>query len=119
MKRNLINKFAPFKAYEGTTEVELVSSLNIINDNLFDKYVGNAFSNDKLDSFLKENNIDTVEVIGVDGGGCVSLIALCFQNNIPVAFAQCQLRNDYVEGTESSPMGYLEANRIICFTKKL
>ena len=24
------------------------------------------------------------------------------------AFAQCQLRHDYVEGTESSPVGYLE-----------
>ena len=25
-----------------------------------------------------------------------------------MGFAQCQLRNDYVEGTESSPVGYLE-----------
>lgn len=27
---------------------------------------------------------------------------------IPVAFAQCQLRRDYVEGTKTSPVGYLE-----------
>jgi len=26
----------------------------------------------------------------------------------PVAFAQCQLRHDYVEGSGSSPVGYLE-----------
>lgn len=26
----------------------------------------------------------------------------------PLGFAQCQLRYDYVEGTESSPVGYLE-----------
>ena len=26
----------------------------------------------------------------------------------PAGFAQCQLRNDYVEGTETSPVGYLE-----------
>ena len=26
----------------------------------------------------------------------------------PAAFAQCQLRHDYVEGTDSSPVGYLE-----------
>lgn len=26
----------------------------------------------------------------------------------PVGFAQCQLRFDYVEGTQSSPVGYLE-----------
>ena len=26
----------------------------------------------------------------------------------PVGFAQCQLRRDFVEGTQSSPVGYLE-----------
>lgn len=26
----------------------------------------------------------------------------------PIGFAQCQLRHDYVEGTASSPVGYLE-----------
>ena len=30
------------------------------------------------------------------------------QGGEPVAFAQCQLRHDYVEGTETSPVGYLE-----------
>jgi len=37
--------------------------------------------------------------------------AVCFikcADDKPVAFAQCQLRHDYVEGTESSPVGYLE-----------
>lgn len=29
-------------------------------------------------------------------------------NNTAVGFAQCQLRRDYVEGTETSPVGYLE-----------
>lgn len=29
-------------------------------------------------------------------------------NNIPVGFSQCGLKTDYVEGTESSPIGYLE-----------
>ena len=28
--------------------------------------------------------------------------------NVPIGFAQCQLRHDYVEGTDSSPVGYLE-----------
>ena len=35
-------------------------------------------------------------------------IFLAFQEEQPVGFAQCQLRRDYVEGTESSPVGYLE-----------
>ena len=37
--------------------------------------------------------------------------AICFikyADDIPVGFAQCQLRHDYVEGTHSSPVGYLE-----------
>ncbi len=37
--------------------------------------------------------------------------AACFLKYVgdrPVAFAQCQLRHDYVEGTNSSPVGYLE-----------
>ena len=33
---------------------------------------------------------------------------LCYEGNLPVGFAQCQLRHDYVEGTDTSPVGYLE-----------
>ena len=33
---------------------------------------------------------------------------LAFDGETPLGFAQCQLRRDYVEGTESSPVGYLE-----------
>lgn len=33
---------------------------------------------------------------------------LKYENNIPVGFAQCQLRHDYVEGTKTTPVGYLE-----------
>ena len=33
---------------------------------------------------------------------------LAFSGTQAVGFAQCQLRRDYVEGTESSPVGYLE-----------
>ena len=35
-------------------------------------------------------------------------VYLLYANEQPVAFAQCQLRHDYVEGTETSPVGYLE-----------
>ena len=33
---------------------------------------------------------------------------LKYENDVPVGFAQCQLREDYVEGTSTSPVGYLE-----------
>lgn len=76
MKKNLINKLAPFQAYEGTEEVELVSNLHVTSNYVFTKYKGNAFTNHKLNDLLKEHNIECVEVVGVDGGACVALTAL-------------------------------------------
>jgi aminoglycoside 6'-N-acetyltransferase I len=35
-------------------------------------------------------------------------VILAYDNNKTIGFAQCQLRYDYVEGTSSSPVGYLE-----------
>ena len=37
-----------------------------------------------------------------------SVFFIKYVNDVPVGFAQCGLRSDYVEGTESSPVGYLE-----------
>ena len=63
-----------------------------------------------------------------------NIIFLAISEEHIVGFAQCGLRFDYVEGTDSSPVGYLEGifvleeykkrgyakeNRIICFTKRL
>ncbi|HZJ58516.1 MAG TPA: aminoglycoside 6'-N-acetyltransferase, partial [Clostridia bacterium] len=35
-------------------------------------------------------------------------VFICFDEDTPIGFAQCSLRRDYVEGTDSSPVGYLE-----------
>lgn len=37
-----------------------------------------------------------------------SVFFLAYREDTAVGFAQCQLRHDYVEGTHSSPVGYLE-----------
>lgn len=76
MKKNFINRFAPFQAYEGTVETELVEGLHIISDYVYLKYKGDGFSNPALGQLLQEQGIECVEVIGVDGGGCVALTAL-------------------------------------------
>lgn len=76
MKKNLINKLAPFHAYEGSREIELAQGLHIVSDNVFDKFAGDAFSNEKLGEFLKVRGVEQVEVVGVDGGGCVALTAI-------------------------------------------
>lgn len=36
-------------------------------------------------------------------------VFLVYEGNEAIGFAQCGLRHDYVEGTGSSPVGYLEA----------
>ena len=42
----------------------------------------------------------------IDADDAVCYIQYC--GEVPVGFAQCSLRRDYVEGTSSSPVGYLE-----------
>lgn len=38
---------------------------------------------------------------------------VAYDGESAIGFAQCQLRHDYVEGTDSSPVGYLEGIYVI------
>lgn len=107
MKKNTINKFAPFQAYEGSKEVELVEGLHIVSDNIFDKYSGNAFSNKALPEFLEENEVEEVEIVGVDGGGCVPLTALG------------AVKNGYNVTVNTKGVGTMFTKKYASFFKKL
>ncbi len=53
---------------------------------------------------VAELEADFKEIVSADN-------AVCFMKYVDeraVGFAQCQMRYDYVEGTHSSPVGYLE-----------
>lgn len=56
------------------------------------------------DHDLKDLEAEFRELAVNDEAACFTKYA----DDKPIAFAQCQLRHDYVEGTESSPVGYLE-----------
>ena len=56
------------------------------------------------DNTLEGLTEEMAEIIA-DSEGAVFLL---YDGNAAVGFAQCQLRHDYVEGTDSSPVGYLE-----------
>lgn len=56
------------------------------------------------DNEIKDLEKELKEYIVLNRGA----IFIYFYEITPVGFAQCKLRNDYVEGTESSPVGYLE-----------
>ena len=54
------------------------------------------------DKIALENKLSTILA---QQAACFFLL---YDADIPVGFAQCQLRYDYVEGTDTSPVGYLE-----------
>lgn len=56
------------------------------------------------DNEINDLEKEMTSYINSDNGA----VFICFSETIPVGFAQCNIRNDYVEGTKSSPVGYLE-----------
>jgi aminoglycoside 6'-N-acetyltransferase I len=53
---------------------------------------------------ISELQAEFINLICNDNAVCF----IKFVNNKAIGFVQCQLRNDYVEGTSTSPVGYLE-----------
>ncbi len=56
-------------------------------------------------------NSHTIEELKLDFEGYMQsggAVFLAWNSDEAVGFAQCGLRHDYVEGTDSSPVGYLE-----------
>ena len=56
------------------------------------------------DNVLEELAAELAEIIG----NTEAAVFLGTVDGKVIGFAQCQLRHDYVEGTDSSPVGYLE-----------
>ncbi len=56
------------------------------------------------DAALSELEADYAELVSREDAVCF----LKYVEEQPIGFAQCQLRHDYVEGTETSPVAYLE-----------
>ena len=56
-----------------------------------------------------DNTLETLEaefIESIERNQAIFFIK--YLDDLPVGFAQCGLRTDYVEGTETSPVGYLE-----------
>ena len=56
------------------------------------------------DHTVEEMQIEFAEIIAKPDAA----FFLAYIDETAIGFAQCQLRYDYVEGTDSSPVGYLE-----------
>lgn len=57
-----------------------------------------------VDNTVDDLETEFTELLNSDN----TVFFIKYADNMPVGFSQCSLRTDYVEGTESSPVGYLE-----------
>lgn len=101
MKNNFLNKLAPVKAFNGSTEAKIAEDINVVSNNIIIKYVGDAFSNPNLKEILNEKKIDEIEFVGLDGGGCVALTALgALKNNLKVIINESAVGTMFVKKAE-------------------
>jgi nicotinamidase-related amidase len=75
-KNDIKNVYRNFAVIEGTAGAEIDPRINIVSDNIFDKYTPNAFSNKRLENFLISNQINELYVCGVMADECVYETAL-------------------------------------------
>ncbi|MGN0143612.1 MAG: isochorismatase family cysteine hydrolase [Clostridium sp.] len=59
----------------GTKGAKINEKIKIVSENYFEKHTHNAFKNNNLVKFIKENNISEVEIVGCDACGAVSSTA--------------------------------------------
>lgn len=71
IKNNLVNKILIGRFIKDTIGSEIDSDINIVSDHIYSKNKGDAFSNSKLDDFLKRNHIDELFIVGLDASACV------------------------------------------------
>ena len=70
-KGNIKNIFLNNATKEGTSGIEIDPRINIVSENIFDKYKGSALSNESFNNFLKNNKIGELYLCGVMANGCV------------------------------------------------
>jgi len=71
--QNIFNNYA---AIEGTIGVEIDPRINIVSENIFDKYTASAFSNKDFKNYLIQNQINELYLCGVMAEQCVFETAL-------------------------------------------
>ena len=81
-------------------EKKNIKIADISDVNIVAKLASELWTNHSLDDLIKEFS----ELLSYNK----AYIVLQYVDALPIGFAQCQIRNEYVEGTETTPVGYLE-----------
>jgi nicotinamidase-related amidase len=80
-KNDIKNIFRNFAVIKGTTGAEIDPRINIVSDDIFDKYTPSAFPNKRFENFLISNQINELYVCGVMADECVYETALSAFNS--------------------------------------
>lgn len=67
----LTKLFSHGSAIKGTPGAEIDKQLNIVSKNCFSKSMPSSFSNSELKKYLKENEIEELYIVGLDGQFCI------------------------------------------------
>jgi nicotinamidase-related amidase len=100
-KNNVKNIFRNFAVVEGTAGAGIDPRINIVSDNIFDKYTPSAFSNKRFENFLINNQINELYLCGVMADECVYETALS-------AFNSGYIVNYYANAVGSSSIKNIE-----------
>jgi len=102
-KNDIKNIFRNFAVVEGTAGAELDPRINIVSDNILNKYTPNAFSNEELGNFLMKNQINELYVCGVMADECVYETALgAFDRNYIVNYISNAVGSSSVKNIEKA-----------------
>jgi len=111
--RNILKKgsikgsFVKYSTLEETPGAEIDPRINIVSENVFNKYAGSAFSNKDFENYLLKNNINELYLCGVMADGCVYVTALDAH------------KGNYKVNYISNAVGSLSTKRIENATRKL
>jgi len=76
-RKNDIGNFSRnYACLEGTFGVEIDPKINIVSQNIFDKYAPDSFSSNAFENYLTENRINELYLCGVMADECVYETAL-------------------------------------------
>jgi nicotinamidase-related amidase len=102
-KNDIKNISRNFAVIEGTAGAEIDPRINIVSDNIFDKYTPNAFSNKRFENFLIKNQINELYVAGVMADECVYETALgAFDRNYIVNYISNAVGSSSVKNIENA-----------------
>jgi nicotinamidase-related amidase len=102
-KNDIQNIFRNFAVIEGTAGAEIDPKINIVSDDIFDKYTPSAFSNKRFEDFLIKNQINELYVCGVMADECVYETALgAFDRNYIVNYISNAVGSSSVKNIENA-----------------